>query len=48
MKFIAEYLTLKLTKVELLNILGHLQENPKKNHFTIIKIKKQLNNKEGK
>lgn len=42
MKFIAENLVLKLTKVELLNILGHLQENPKKNHFTIMKLKKQL------
>ena len=46
MKFIAERLVLKLTNKEILNILGFLQEDPKVNHFTIIKLKKQIEKEE--
>ena len=47
-KFVPENLVLKLTNKEIKNILGHLQENPKVNHFTIMKLKKQIKNKEEK
>jgi len=47
-KFIPENLILKLTKKEILNIIGFLQQDPKINHFTIMKLKKQIKNKEEK
>ena len=46
MRFIAERLVLKLTNKEILNILGFLQEDPKVNRFTIIKLKKQIEKEE--
>jgi len=45
-KFIPEDLTLKLTKTEIKNVLGFLQLDPKVNHFTIKKLKKQLKKEE--
>jgi len=41
-KFIPEKSALRLTKKEINNVLGFLQLDPKVNHFTIKKLKKQL------
>ena len=45
MKFIPENRALKLTKKEILNILGFLYLDPKVNHFLIKKLKKHMEEK---